>query len=169
MKIAITDTCIFIDLHELDLTPQLFQLPIQIHTSKVIVEELYPAQQALLNTYIAAATLHVHSLSVADVLAIHQLPLPAGLSFNDKSVLLLAQKTQAMVLSGDALIRRTAGRLGIEYHGMLWLFDQLVEHAVLSESEAAEKLHQLRLINSYYQSNARLHLEIEKRLKTWSA
>lgn len=35
MKLAITDACIFIDLYDLQLTAQFFNLDIEIHTSEM--------------------------------------------------------------------------------------------------------------------------------------
>lgn len=52
MKLAITDACIFIDLHELDLTVKFFSLEIEVHTSLDVFNELYPDQQKILKAYI---------------------------------------------------------------------------------------------------------------------
>ncbi len=48
MKLAITDACIFIDLIELRLTSEFFKLPIEIHTSLDVYNELYPEQKEIL-------------------------------------------------------------------------------------------------------------------------
>ncbi|GAB1473166.1 hypothetical protein MASR2M69_06070 [Bacteroidota bacterium] len=73
---------------------------------------------------------------------------------SDKSVLFLAEKVDAMILSSDKVVRNCAKRRSIEYHGMLWVFDKLVEHKLLSFSEAAEKLELLIRSNMIYQNNA---------------
>lgn len=52
MKIAITDACIFIDLHDLDLTTAFFSLNFEIHTSLDVFNELYLAQQQPLTEFI---------------------------------------------------------------------------------------------------------------------
>jgi hypothetical protein len=57
---------------------------------------------------------------------------------------------------------------GIEYHGMIWIFDKLVETSVLSKKEAAIKLKQLVVTNFIFRNNQPLVAEIEKRLKIWT-
>lgn len=42
MKVAITDACIFIDLIELDIVTEFFQLKIELHTTVAVMNELYP-------------------------------------------------------------------------------------------------------------------------------
>ena len=51
MKVAITDACIFIELHHLLLTSVFFKLDIEIHTTVDVFNELYPEQQELLKAY----------------------------------------------------------------------------------------------------------------------
>jgi len=64
------------------------------------------------------------------------------------------------LVSGDGLVRRTAGNLGVDVRGLLWLFDEFVSKNLILPLEAAEKLEFLvvekgsRLPNEEY--NARL-------------
>ncbi|SFC65473.1 hypothetical protein SAMN05421747_11782 [Parapedobacter composti] len=51
MKLAITDACIFIDLHLLDLVVPLFELDIEVHTSLDVFNELNEEQRQLLSAY----------------------------------------------------------------------------------------------------------------------
>lgn len=51
MKIAVTDACIFIDIIELGLSGEFFNLPFEIHTTLDVLNELYPSQQQVLNTF----------------------------------------------------------------------------------------------------------------------
>ncbi len=45
MKIAVTDACIFIDLIELDLISDFFQLDLPLHTTVEVINELFQEQK----------------------------------------------------------------------------------------------------------------------------
>lgn len=45
MRVAVTDACIFIDLIELDIIGNFFQLDIELHTTVAVMNELYPEQK----------------------------------------------------------------------------------------------------------------------------
>lgn len=167
MRIAITDACIFIDLHDLKLTNLLFSLQVDIHTSYDVYNELYPTQQDILTEFHTTGKLTIHNISGDERILMQKQNYPKSLTESDKSVLFLAEKVDAMILSSDKVVRNCAKRRSIEYHGMLWVFDKLVEHKLLSFSEAAEKLELLIRTNMIYQNNADLIKELEKRLELW--
>ena len=167
MKIAITDACIFIDLHDLKLTTLLFSLNLDIHTSLDVYNELYPHQQEILSAFHSVGKLTIHNLSAEDRKNIQKQNYPKALSENDKTVLFLAEKINAIVLSSDKAMRNYAKRKSIEYHGMLWIFDKLVEEALISSSNVAAKLETLIKTNIVYQNNAELIKEMERRLNRW--
>jgi predicted nucleic acid-binding protein len=167
MKLAVTDACIFIDIHELDLTIGLFSLPIEIHTTSDIFRELYPEQQKQLITFQDHKKFHIHHLSANDRQIIFKAQYPNGLSDNDKTVIHLANQIDTLVLSSDKAVRHHAKKQGIEYHGMLWILDQLIANHLISKSIASQKLQQLIQKNSFYKSNVDLVLEMDKRLKLW--
>ncbi|MGC3978534.1 MAG: hypothetical protein QM751_10080 [Paludibacteraceae bacterium] len=62
--------------------------------------------------------------------------MPISLSEADKSVLHVANKINACVLSSDKTLRNCAKNKGIEYHSMIWIFDKLVETSTLTPKEA---------------------------------
>jgi hypothetical protein len=72
-----------------------------------------------------------------------------------------------MVLSGDKTVRNAAKNNAIDYHRMLWIFDQLVSNNLISKSEASLKLKQLILGNLVFQNNKELIEEMKKRLGLW--
>lgn len=80
----------------------------------------------------------------------------------------LAEKIDAMVLSSDKAVRNCAKKKSIEYHGMLWIFDKLIETKKISANLASEKLQKLIHSNIVYQNNNELVTEMEKRLKIWN-
>jgi len=167
IKIAVTDACIFIDLYDLGLVASFFNIEIEIHTTSSVYFELYPEQQQVLKAYQSVDRLIVHNLQEQDFIEIYSEKYPKSLSETDKSVLHIANKINACVLSSDKTLRNCAKNKGIEYHGMIWIFDKLLETSVLTKKEAAIKLKQLVVTNFIFRNNQQLVAEIEKRLKIW--
>lgn len=164
-KIAVTDACIFIDLYDLGLVASFFNLEIEIHTTSSVYFELYPEQQQVLKAYQSVDRLIVYNLQEQDFIEIYSEEYPKSLSETDKSVLHIANKINACVLSSDKTLRNCAKNKDIEYHGMIWIFDKLVETSILTKKEAATKLKQLVVTNFVFRNNQQLVAEIEKRLK----
>jgi rRNA-processing protein FCF1 len=167
IKIAVTDANIFIDLHDLELTNSFFNLEFEIHTTSAVLYELYSAQQNLLQAYQSVGKLSVHNLQEQDFIEIYEENYPKSLSESDKSVLHVANKINACVLSSDKTLRHCAKNKEIEYHGMIWIFDRFVEASVLTKKEATNKLNQLVEINFMFKNNPQLVEEIKKRLERW--
>jgi hypothetical protein len=166
-RIAVTDACIFIDLCDIGLVASFFELELEVHTSSAVLYELYPEQQQALRAYQSTGRLLVHNMQEQDFVAIHASEFPKALSEADKSVLYIANMLGAMMLSSDKALRKCAKNRAIEYHGMLWILDKLVENSIIAHKEAADKLKTLLAINMVFQNNQSLQTEIEKRLKTW--
>ena len=167
IKIAITDACIFIDLYDLELISLFFNLEIEIHTTSAVLFELYPEQQQVLKAYQSVNKLIVHNLKEEDLIEIYSETYPKSLSETDKSVLYIANKLNAYVLSSDKTVRNCAKNKGIEYHGMIWIFDKLVETNTLTKKVAAQKLKHLVNTNFIFQNNIPLVTEIKNRFKLW--
>lgn len=167
MKIAVTDACIFIDIHELRLTPDFFSLPFDFHTTVDVYNELFDDHQQILTAFISVGKLTLHSLSNEQRLEMHAENFPRSLSENDKSVIYLAGKLEATLLSSDKAVRTYAKNHAIDYHGMLWLFDQFVVAGILTKKEAKAKLGELVNGNLIYQNNQELMQEVARRLRLW--
>jgi hypothetical protein len=168
MKIAITDACIFIDIIELQLSSQFFGLKIEIHTSMDVFNELYIEQQELLKAYQSVGKLIIHNLTEEERIKIQSQTFPRSLSDVDKSVIFLAEIHSVMILSSDKVIRNYSKAKAIECHGMLWIFDRLVEFDLISRSVAILKIQQLVENNIVYRNNMELITEINKRIERWS-
>lgn len=169
MKVVITDACIFIDVIELQLTSLFFQLALEIHTTADVLNELYQSQQQILEGYKASNKLMVHVLTAQEQIELFTTPYPNALTPEDKSVLFVAKKLKdASVLSSDKLVRNCAKNQGIEYHGMLWILDQLVDQKLLAKPVASNKINALVNSNVIYKNNNELLTEINIRLKLWA-
>jgi predicted nucleic acid-binding protein len=167
LRIAVTDACIFIELCELDLVIPFFELPLEVHTTVDVYAELHPHQQKMLDVYQSLGKLTVHNISAEQRLIIMQSGYPKSLSPSDQTVIFLAQLLNAIVVSSDKPVRHNAKIRSIEYHGMLWILDQMVEKGLCAGKIALEKLESLFKTNYTYQNNAALLEELQKRKKTW--
>lgn len=166
-RLIITDTNIFIDLHDIDLLNEFFQLDVEIHTTSTVIHELFPEQQKVLNTYGNTGKLQIHIISGPEVIEIQSYPYPKSLSFIDKSVIYVGEKINAYILTGDKSMRNYAKKENLECHGILWLFDQLVDAEILSGSFAAVKLKLLVSLNNFYGTNEVLMKAIQRRIDEW--
>lgn len=167
MRIAITDACIFIDLLELGLINPFFELSLEVHTSLDVINELNATQIAILKAYQSTGKLTVHNISNTERQQILNSKYPKTLSASDQTVLFLAEKHQAILLSSDKPVRHNANVKAIEYHGMLWIFDQLVEQGMITPVDASEKIKILFTTNIIYQNNRTLIAEMITRVKSW--
>lgn len=167
LKIAVTDACIFIDLYDLGLVNEFFQLEMEIHTTSSVYFELYAEQQQILKAYHSIDRLVIHTLKEEDFLQIQSEAYPKSLSESDKSVLHIANQLDACVLSSDKTVRNCAKNKDIEYHGMIWTFDKLVEANIISKKNASLKLQELMSTNFIFKNNKHLIAEIEKRIRIW--
>jgi len=167
MRLAITDACIFIDLYYLQLTALFFSLDMEIHTSVDVLNELYENQLQVLSAFQSVGRLTAHNITETEKKKIISIAYPSSLSESDKTVLYLASKLNAIVLSSDKTVRNTAKKNCIPYHGMIWIFDQLVDNNLIATSEASIKLQKLIMTNLVYQNNKELLVEMQKRLEKW--
>ena len=169
MKIVVTDACIFIDVINLNLTAKFFGLELEIHTTADIINELYSSQQQILEGYKSSKKLKVHVLTGEEQLELMSEEHPKALTPEDLSVIFIARKLgDATVLSSDKPLRKYAKKLSVEYHGMLWILDQMVAHGSLPKPEAITKLKTWINSNLIYRDNAEIQREVDNRVKAWS-
>jgi predicted nucleic acid-binding protein len=148
MRIAVSDANIFIDLLEVEAVAHLFSLDMEVHTTDRVLLELYPEQEQELLKYHTRGDLILHQITDDDKAAINAANYNPGLSDADKSVLFLAGRVEAMVLTGDDLVRKNCHQSAIEIHGILWLLDQFVEQGILETSQVHRLLERLMTINT---------------------
>lgn len=168
MKIVVTDACIFIDLFDLRLMSHFFELQLEIHTFVDVYNELDDEQKQLLMAYKVGNKLTIHNLNSEDFELINKTIPSKTLSPPDKTVIYLADKINAIILSSDKTLRNCAKTKAIEYHGILWIFDKLIDEKIISGREASVKLIELTEINFFFKNNLELSIEINKRIKIWS-
>lgn len=163
-RIAVNDANLFIDLCEIDLVERFFELPLEFHTTQLILNELEDEQQKLLLPFLATKRLSVRHLTQAEIEALATISTQSRkLSREDLSVYFYARELRdCMILTGDNRLRKEAQRQGFEVHGILWVFEQLVENQILNSINAVLKLRQLMSINIWLPIG-----ECEKLIEKW--
>ena len=136
-KIVVNDTNIFIDIYKIGLLEEMFSLPWEIHTTRlVLVEIIREGQQESVNLYVNDGRLHIPELSEEEMLSIAKMKL----QYSDCSVWYYALKNNYTLLTGDRKLRNISALDNIEVHGILYIFDKMVEQKVLTPAIAADKL-----------------------------
>jgi hypothetical protein len=167
LKVVVTDACIFIDLYVIGLTEVFFLLEMEVHTTIDVLAELYAVQKQALQPFLEKGSLTAHNMEEVDRVAIATANYPKSLSVGDQTVLYIAEKINAIVLSSDKVVRNVAGARSLECHGLFWIFDELTASSTLSTVIASEKLLLLAEKNIIYRNNPKLSGELTARLKKW--
>lgn len=168
MEIIVNDTNIFIDLHSCGLLDSFFKLPYKVHTTDFVISELTDREQRkAVMMYCAQEQLTVKSFTSKELTAIWEYYNTANkvcnVSIEDCSVLIYTKTmASARLLTGDKTLRTRAEGEGILVSGVLFIFDELVEHGIITQKEAAFHLSKL------VEKNVRLpNEEIDKRMAKW--
>jgi len=163
-RLAVTDANIFIDLIILELIEHLFGLDIEIHTTREVFDQLSKRQKEVLIVFYTDGRLTLYDFSWQEMSDIYTLSFPAGLEPADRTVYYYARQLNCLVISGDNKLRKHCEKGGLEVHGLIWVFDQIVELDLIPKTAAVEKLEKLISYNDRLPTD-----EILKRLKKWSS
>lgn len=141
MLVVVKDACLLIDLAEADLLGLWFGLGIETYATNLVLAEVsIPAQKAKIDPFVEAKMLKQQVLTSEELIQAVQLLDRNGISLADASACFLAKKLNAPLLTGDRRLRSVAEAREVETHGLLWVFDLLVEKEILAKLEAAERL-----------------------------
>ena len=166
-KIVVNDTNVFIDLYEVGLLDEFFSLPWEIYTTDFVMLELKrEGQHETIARYKADKRLIVPIIEAKELLEIgniyQQYVNRTNLSLTDCSVWYYAKMNNYILLTGDRKLRAVSISDGVEVHGVIYVFDSLVDLGIISPQVAVGKLQQL------YSINPRLPKEeIDKRINLW--
>lgn len=141
MDVLISDTSVVIDLERAEILEYVFALPYRF----VVPDALYEQE---LKDYggerLIAKGLQVRSLTGGQVQEAQRLrTLERRISIHDSYALSLAKAEAAILLAGDAAMRRLAAAEGVRCHGVLWVFDQLEDKQSVSPALLFEALTRL--------------------------
>ncbi len=144
MKVAVKDACVLMDLANAGLLDAWFGLGIETHTTDFVLRQVRQEEQwATIFPHVGGGNLKVHNLNEAELQQIVTGFRDSRLGIEDHSVLFLARKLDAILITGDRQLRIRAGALSLEVRGILWILDQLVESGQIEAGVAANKLLQM--------------------------
>lgn len=158
-KIYISDSNIWIDIHNAGLLDELFQLPVTLCSTDFVLDEL----NDLPEDQLVARGLRVETLDGDEVGKLYALKAEHNnSSLADVSCYYLAQQTGYPLLTGDGRLRKQAAKDGIQVLGVIWLLEQLIAHGVIAPARAAQAL------ETMLQHGARLpQTECQQRIQQW--
>jgi hypothetical protein len=140
----------------------LFLLPFDFRTSDIVAIEI---SKSYSEQHLGSLGLRILALNEAETLEILELKRGrSGLSVEDVSVFYLSRKHGTMILSNDGLLREMADASRIEYHGTLWLLEEMIQSGILQHPEAASALRSM-LNNKRWLPRS----ECEGLIKKWEA
>ncbi len=147
--IIVQDTCILLDLVDLELLEGFFQLDIEVFTTPQVIAEITNDQQwEKVTVFVQSKRLKIDGKGVFESIVEISDTNPS-LSFADSSVVELASRIEGIVLSSDGSLRKVSMRKGLEVHGMLWIIEQLSGNDILSIEDAIKKLDNYSILNQW--------------------
>lgn len=164
-NILVNDTNIFIDLHTIGLLKEMCDLPYEIHTVDFVIQEITePKQHNAVQSLIQEGLIHVRQFTAEEMVAIAQehSSVQGNLSFTDCSVCYYARKQALTLITGDKQLRNHATNHNVDVHGILFIIERLIRHAVISPKKGAQKLADLLSINPRLPKS-----EFEKKIEIW--
>jgi predicted nucleic acid-binding protein len=166
VKVIIQDASVLIDMADCDLLDAWFGLGFDLRTTSLVWREVNRKNQKIkLKRYVDEGRFGVEAVGAQALTEIVQLQasLSARVTLEDVSAIFFADKLQSILLTGDKRLRQHAEQLGIETHGLLWVFDTLVARGALLPGVAADRLEGL-----IERGTSRLPLhECELRIRKW--
>jgi len=138
--IVIKDACILFDLIDLEILSEFYKLDcVVITTPQVIYEITNEKQLAEINGYIEADKLKVDGTGdLSDIVTItDENP---GLTLTDASVIEIALRKNAAVLSSDKSLRNISQKKGLQVMGVLWIIERLYNVGIIEKEVALTKL-----------------------------
>lgn len=93
--------------------------------------------------------------------------LSLSLSIADISIWVLCKTEGDILLTSDGTLRKMAIRHGIETHGLLWIFQEMIDNSTLTPKQAIEKLEHIFRNNTFYRTDRKLIAAFEKMKTTY--
>jgi len=141
MDVLVSDTSVIIDLERAQIIEHVFTLPYRFIVPDILYEQELKAYGG---ERLIARGLQVQSLTGEQVQEAQRLrTLERRLSIHDSYALSLAKAMAAILLAGDAALRRLAENEGVRCHGVLWVFDQFESREILARGALHDGLTRL--------------------------
>lgn len=168
-NLIVSDTNIFIDLINGNLLEDFFNLPYEISTNILVLNEITDKKEfETVSPYIKDKKLDVHEIDAAEMSSIFDLKnastTSSRLSLQDCSVWLYAKNTNARLLTGDSRLRKAAEKDGVKVSGILYVLDSIENHKIATVKKLSKSLK--RIMSKNRQSRLPID-ECLKRINKW--
>lgn len=143
VQLLISDANVLIDMDVGGLLRLMFRVDATFAVPNILFEEELREQHSELPRLgLKSLDLNAKSVEYADNLIAEYQAL--GVSINDFLALALAKQEQCPLLTGDAKLRIAARSEQIDFHGTLWLIEQMVESRVITGRQARAAYRKMR-------------------------
>jgi predicted nucleic acid-binding protein len=165
MKVIVHDASVLIDLATADLLEPWFGLGFETVITSLVWREINRKhQKEKIQPYIEKKQLIVVPLGAETFTEVVMLrsELPSEISIQDASALFVAMSRKAILLTGEKTLRLNAEKRGVQVHGLLWVFDVLIERGKMLASIAADRLEHLAALRTSRLPKEGCHERIRK-------
>ncbi len=148
-EIFVKDACVFIDLFDIGLVDLFFQLNLTVVTTSLVQKEILETeQQKKITSFIESGVLSIDDSGETETIKNLRNEFK-GLSIPDCSVLELALRKKAIILSSDGPLRKISVRNDLMVRGVIWVIERLNIQGLLNTQQC------LSALDIYETSNAR--------------
>ncbi|HEY3315305.1 MAG TPA: hypothetical protein VGL40_08550 [Bacillota bacterium] len=155
------DACVIIDLDDGGILDKLGGCPSTLSTTDFVNNELTNP----LRLQVRRLGIHIVRHTPSQVEGFSKLlESDRGMSMADASVLVLAQRLGAVLVTGDRPLKNAAKKNGVTVHGTLWVLDVLVSAGAVSAGKAIEA------VRATLKAGSRLPaVECQRMIRSWAA
>jgi predicted nucleic acid-binding protein len=139
--LCVADASVLIDFLSVGMETLLFHEPFECMTTDLVFQEIADQgeQDRLLSLGLKVKELRGNEVAQIATLQGNN----RSLSVEDLSAYILAETNQAILLSGDKLLRSFTQRTGIEVHGTIWFMFELMGSRIITEEQAKNCLRRM--------------------------
>jgi predicted nucleic acid-binding protein len=142
-QLLISDANVLFDMDAGGLLPKMFALDYTFAVPDILFDEELHTQHPELPK-LGLRRLELRQEAVQDVEYLVEKYADTGASINDLVALALARQEQCLLLTGDAKLRIAAKSEQVNFHGTLWLIEQMVESRVITGRQAGAAYRKMR-------------------------
>lgn len=163
MKVVVEDANVLLDLLNGGILGLWLGLEFEHCTTHLVWQEIsVTAQRRQVQPFIDSGLIRLNEVTPDSWDQIVAFSVTAGVSIPDSSVWLLAKKENAILLSGDSKLRKSAKTTGVDVRGVLWVLDELVSRDKLSGNAAVKALKKITDAGAFLPAD-----ECRARISSW--
>lgn len=167
--LVVSDTNILIDLLDIGLLNFFFQIGWEIHTTDYVINELTDIKEReFVLSFTRRGLLTIKTFVGEEMIDMLELTsvmqTKSNLSIAGCSVLYYAKQSGAILLTGDAQLRKRATQEDINVRGVIYVLDTLKDSGLLPNSILIERVERLLILNPRLPKN-----ELNNRIALWKA